>query len=81
MQRLFHEARQFYFVEKVTITPKNCNVQIWHNFDFLYVHQVITSLARTGILFQNNLKTFKLLIIMLISTFDIYFYIYISIYR
>ena len=39
-------------------------------FDFLYVHQVITSLARTGILFQNNFNIFKLLIIMLNSMFN-----------
>ena len=39
-------------------------------FDFLYVHQVVASLARTGILFQNNLNILKLLIIILISMFD-----------
>ena len=29
------------------------------NFDIAKVHQIITSLAETGILFQNNLNTFK----------------------
>lgn len=32
---------------------------------FVYVHKVIKSLEKTGILFQNNLYAFKLLIIML----------------
>ena len=36
-------------------------------FDFLYVHQVIISLATTGMVFQNSLNIFKVLIIMLIS--------------
>ena len=39
-------------------------------FEFLYVHQVVTSLARTGILFQNKLNILKLLIIILITMFD-----------
>ena len=39
-------------------------------FDFLYLHQVVTSLARTGILFQNNVNILKLLVIILSSMFD-----------
>ena len=36
---------------------------------FVYVHQVIKSLEKTGILFHNNLYAFKLLIIMLCSVY------------
>lgn len=35
--------------------------------DFVYVHQVVTSVARTDILFQNSLYIFKLMMIMLIT--------------
>ena len=32
-------------------------------FDFVYIRQVIKSLARTEILFQNNLNTFKIIML------------------
>ena len=40
-------------------------------FGFLYLYQVVTSLAITGILFQNNVNIFNLLRVILISMFDI----------
>ena len=42
-------------------------------FYFLYVHQVVTSLAWTEILFQNNLNILKLVIFILGTRFDIWF--------
>ena len=44
-------------------------------FDFLYVHQVIISLARTGIVFQNSLNIFKLLIIIVYNIFKFHAFI------
>ena len=40
----------------------------YYTVDFVNAHQIIGSLAKTGISFQNNIYIFKLLIIMLISS-------------
>ena len=40
--------------------------------EFLYRYQIATNRQRTGIFFQKNLNIFKLLLILFISYFDIY---------
>ena len=75
-----------FLLSKMLPQHQNTLMFKYGNFDIVFLHQIITGLAETGILFPNNLNALKLLIIMLISMFDtwhiwhIYTCIYIHIY-
>ena len=55
MKCLFKEVQQSY------ISPTE-KFKYWCLTEFVYAYQVNTSLARTGISFQNNCHIFKLLL-------------------
>ena len=72
MKCLFTEVHQFHVSSKMVPKYQSMVVFKYHYVnEIVYVNQTPTSLARTGIFFQNNLHIFNLLTIMFISMFDI----------
>ena len=70
MKCLVKGLRQYHIFSKKlpnqnTVVFKYCFV-----IEFVYEYQAIQSLAGTGVIFQNNLYIFKVLIILFIKMFD-----------
>ena len=63
MYCLFKEVQQSYISFQMLPYQTTDEFKYWSLAEFVYAYHVRTSLARTGISFQNTLHTFKLICI------------------